>query len=133
MFKSKRAVESYILVLLIVSAVMGLFLVSILNGIYGNDNVNCNNVNFEVLDLCMDGKSFVFKIKNNGNESLDFTINDKTSPSDFRVLAYESRRINFIQERGDFLSFLPMIKVENGVSSCRGKLKSFDTNIIGKC
>ena len=130
--KTKKGVESYIFVLFIVSVIMGLFLVFILDGIYGQDHANCNLLEFEMKDFCKNEKSLEFSIVNKWNSTLDFSINEKLDPQKYRVKSGKSSLITIIQE-GDFLNVIPIIKVGNNNYVCNGRLQRVNTEIIGKC
>lgn len=132
MLKSKTAMESYILALMIVSVVMGLFLVFILGGIYGQDNINCNSVVFEIKDFCKKDSSLQFNIENKWNSTLDFKINEKFDPLNYKISPSENKEIRILLGN-DFVNVIPIIKVEGENFICNGKLQRMNTEIIGKC
>lgn len=132
MFKSKNAIESYIFVLFIISVVMGLFLVFILGGIYGQDNINCNTVLFEVKNFCKKDSFLEFNIQNKWNSTLNFKINEKLDPLNYRVIPLENKDFRVFLEN-DYVTIIPIINVEGESYICNGKLQRINTEIIGKC
>ncbi len=128
----KKGIESYIIILLIFSAIITSFMVFILSVIYGEEHIDCKLVNFEIQNSCKDGKAVSFKINNIGSKILNFELND-ISDQNYFVIIETNKQFSFIDDEDSNVIILPYLKSADKIYYCSGKSQSIDSKVLIKC
>jgi len=130
MLINKKAISSYILILLIITSILSLLLFLILDGIYGASHKDCSKVDFQITDVCKNLGSVSFSIKNNKNTKLEISFNGIENSGN-EILAKENKILRF-NYKGDSVDLVPVIRDRGKVYFCSGKTKSQNIKIISK-
>jgi len=133
MLKYKKAIQSYIYALVLVSLIMSVILTFTLQGIYGKDNINCNKVDFEIVNLCKKDSGVQFNLQNNGEIDFLFKLNDFYNPSEFRVSLNESKKFIYNTKDAIKLKIVPIIKGSETNFECKSYTQTKNIEILGKC
>ena len=133
MFYSKKALQSYILILIIVSILMGLFLSIILTQIYGEDNVTCKQIKYEVSNACKKDNSIAFDVKNDYLNPIEYKVNGKRDITKYLVDSKKIRKFYVSTKDNSVVHITPLIKESNKIFECRGKVKSINSEVLIKC
>ena len=117
--KRKNAIASYILIIFFVSIFMTILLVIILGTIYVEDPQECNNLDFNLINICRTGKGIEFDVTNKANSILKFQIND-VSDSSYQVPPREMAHIKFYTDDTIF-KVVPVVGFASQEKMCNSK------------
>ncbi len=133
MLNSNRALQGHIISLFLVSIIVGLLLSLTLTQIYGEDNQKCQEVLYEVKDICKKDSSVEFNLKNDYTSVLDFKINDKRDVLNYRLDSGEEKKLIVRMLDKNVLVLVPIIKDAGKNFECSGKVKKINTEVLIKC
>jgi len=133
MFYNKKALESHIFILILVSIIMSIFLSVILTQIYGEDNINCKKISYDISNACKKGKSMSFDLQNNYINVVEYKINGKRDITKYLVNSKESKKFYILIKNSPVVTITPLIKDSGQIFECRGKVKSINSEVLIKC
>ena len=132
MKSSKKAMQSYVFVILIVSLIMTVLITSILSSFFKNDPEQCKLIEYEIKNECNEKNGVTFLIKNSGNNKIDFEVNEQISDN-YRVGPLEDKNILF-GTQDDVVKIIPYFTDLKGVvSRCEGKMSKINVERLLKC
>jgi hypothetical protein len=132
MYFNKKAMQTHILIILLISAVMTILILSVLSPFFKNDPQDCKLIEFEVKNKCKDGRGISFVIDNLGNKKLLFKINGETSDK-YLIPSHEDRKISYIWQEGN-IEILPYFEdIQGNQYECNGKLTTIVPERLIKC
>ena len=128
----KKAIQAYILALLIISSIMAVLLVSVISIVYTPDHSNCEMVEIEILNSCRDANIYKIEIMNNGDDVVRLNINGQDSIENI-LSPKTSKEFRINRRDGDRAVIIPAISEGGILYLCRGKTERIQTEIIGIC
>jgi hypothetical protein len=132
MLRSKKALETHIIVIIVISFVMTIFLTVLLDVFYEPDIAECLEIDFQI-DFCERSAGFYeLEIINNWDKRLDFEINSQVN-DDFGIIAGNSKRIVVRESAENALRVVPIINKDGNTYKCRASSESMELNLIRKC
>jgi hypothetical protein len=129
----KKALSSYLIVLLISSFLITLLLFSVTSLYYGEDIEDCKYVSYELVNPCKDKNGITVTIQNNGAKSIDFLINDMRNPSQFKLESGEQREVSITDKKDNLFTFVPLVLSGNELYACHGKTQTINSEVLLKC
>ena len=133
MLHSKKALQSHIFVLIIISIAMSVFLSVILTQIYGEDNIECKKISFEITNACKKDNSISFDIQNNYIAPIEYKVNGKRDILKYLVESKDKKKFFVVTKDNPVVSIVPLIKDSNNIFECRGKVKTINSEVLIKC
>lgn len=127
----KKALQSYVIVMLIFSVIMSIFIILILVAVYGEEHEDCKLVDFEIVNMCNKGSATEFTIKNDAEKRLFLKINGKKSEEYF-LTTKTDKIFNILSEDGS-IEVLPYIDYASKTYDCSGKVQKINTGVLTKC
>lgn len=129
MISGRKAQNSYLIAIFILTVIMGTFLYYILDVFYGDEHEKCVYLEFEIEEICSRGNVVNVDIQNFGTSVFKFKINDEYSEENI-VLAGEKE--SFRTDYGS-VEILPVIDTGVEIKACKSKIKKYGETSIGKC
>ena len=124
---SKKAIATYIVVILVTSSIIALFFLAILGSLYSEENPLCQELNFNLEETCVVRDGIRTKIVNFGDAPLELLINggnkQTLSSSEIKVFSFNTKDDSNVE-------ILPVISIQGNLISCGSKKEVIDTKLI---
>lgn len=131
MFNNKKAISSYIIVLLLFSVLMTIILFPILGTIYADDNINCQKVKYETPDMCRRSGFLIFQFVNTGE--IDFVGDFTHSYSESHELKMgEDKKLKIYVDKSD-VKLLPIVSDGFNKFECSSKEEKIKMELVPLC
>lgn len=127
----KKAMQSYMMILLIFSVIMTGFITFVIGSVYGVEHADCKLVDFEIRNMCKKSSSAQFNIDNNAQKGLSLKINGKKN-SEYFLPANSEKLFNAISENGK-IELLPYIDYGGKTYECSGKVQKINAEVLTSC
>ncbi len=129
---NKKAIETYFILILVISVVFALLLTLTINLIFSPDNEQCKDVTFEIIDICKLRNMYKVEIQNTYSSTLKFNINGKTE-RDYVLSEGDQKVFRVSIEEKDEKKIIPILIDDSGISyTCRGKTEFFN-DVVSNC
>lgn len=133
---NKKAIGSFLIVLIGVSFFMSLLMFFVLDVFYQEDNERCMVVDYTIDNICRGSSTLDITIRNNANIETGFQADGEGSV--FVVPASESATMKVSTDAKD-VELMPLVTAYSFETEsyktyqCRSKLKKAGGNTIGRC
>ena len=129
---ARRALGSYIMILMVFSSIMSLLLMLLLNFAYEPDHPSCKKISFSAETVCKENSGYKIKVSNVGGENtLNFVVNEDTEP--FEYLGPDEEK-GIILRNSDIFVLTPTTTADSGKSYvCRSQGVRLNMETVGKC
>lgn len=129
---NKKALESYITILLVVSLILTILITTLFSSLFVNDPEDCQYINYEIKSKKKMNGGAQIKIENKGDKKINFQFNGKNNLKDTllggKTLEYQ------VNSQDPKITIIPLfidpINPNAGPKECRGKKKIIDTSIL---
>ena len=128
---AKKAMQSYMMILLIFSVIMTGFIIFVIDSVYGVEHADCKLVNFEITSMCKKGGSTQFNVNNNAQKALFLKVNS-VKKSDFFLPANSEKLFNAVPDDGK-IELLPYIDYAGKTYECSGKVQKINAEVLTSC
>lgn len=131
MFINKKAISSYIVVLLFSSAIMTIILFPLLGTIYADDNILCQQVKYEKVNMCKKGGFLNFNLKNTG--TIDISTNLVHSITETYVLKVgDEKKIKSYVDKSS-VEVIPSVSDGLSLYQCKSKSETIKMELMPLC
>ena len=127
----KKAMQSYMMILLIFSVIMTGFIIFVIGSVYGVEHADCKLVNFEIRDMCKKGGSAQFNVDNNAQKGLFLKVNGLKN-SNYFLPANSEKLFNVLSNDGK-VELLPYIDYAGKTYECSGKVQKINAEVLTSC
>lgn len=126
---NKKGIESYILIILIVSFIVTILITTLFSSMFVNDHQNCQYLNYEITNKKKIDSGVSLTIKNTGNNKINFQFNGENNLVN---TIYSEQSFEFkVQTKENKLTVIPLyLDAMNNPYECKGKKKVIDTTIL---
>ena len=128
----KKAIASYLIVLLVVSFLISLLIINVTKVFFGEDIEECKYIEYEFMNVCKEGKGINLEVQNKGSKSLELLINGKRDPN-YVVKSGENKKLILLNKDSNGYEFLPIIVKGDRIYECKGKKKYINSEVLLKC
>jgi hypothetical protein len=124
---SKKAIATYIVVILVTSSIIALFFLAILGSLYSEEDPLCQELNFDIEETCVVRDGIRTKIVNLGDSPLELLINggnkQTLTASEIKVFSFNTRDESIVE-------ISPIISISGKIIGCSSKKETIDTKLI---
>lgn len=125
---NKKAIESYVLVLLIVSALLTLLITTVFSPLFANDHPSCQDFEFEITSKKKTNNGANIKLKNTGSKKINFQFNSERKKDSLKI--DETNEYQVVTTE-DSITIMPIhIDTKGEVHECEGKKEKINTNTL---
>lgn len=129
---NKKAMQTHIIMLIIISSIMTILILSVLSPFFKNDPADCKLIEYEVVNKCKESKGIGFRINNNGNKLLKFTINGQTSEK-YQIPPNDNTKLSYTSEEGNINIVPYLTDFQGNKMECTGKTITVTPERLIKC
>lgn len=132
MIDSKKALESYILVILGISLLMSVLLFFIIGIAYESDNELCREMTFTYDVACKQPSGYAVSVENLGTMPISFEMNGNIE-DEYYLNPGQSRRV-VVTTEDNSAKVIPIVFDENDESYfCKSKQEKTNVEVLGTC
>ena len=126
---NKKAIESYVLALLIVSLTLTLLIMTVFSPVLANDHEKCLNIEYKILSKKKIDGGVRLNIENIGNSKIYFKFNNEENIK--TPLMPETKEEYRINNKEEEIIVMPIyIDIQEEIFECRGKKTTIKTNTL---
>lgn len=131
---NKKAIESYLFLIFLVSLFMTFLIFFILSSVYVEDDIGCQNVDFQIIKKCKDSDKLKIKIKNTGQNvfSLKFDSTLIKTGDDIKINSIVD--IIYLPKE-NIVEIIPYFQepLSNKINFCNGKKEKINLINLLNC
>ncbi len=131
MFESKMALSSYLIVLLIFAVIMTTIFIPLLGTLFKEDDKSCQNVNFNLDEVCKKNGFLIFNVENTGTTPFSYTLTN-TPSSKTLVEVGETSKVRTFTE-ANTIDVVPITTDGFNEFVCSNKEQNIRMELVSLC
>lgn len=132
MIVSKKAIQTYLLVIIGISFIVSILLFLTIEVIYEEDHRLCQDISYDYEVVCKQQGGYTVVVENTGRHPLSFEMNGEVD-SDFFVDVGSDNRFSVISSSGTAIG-VPIVFDENQNSHyCRSRQERTNVEVLSTC
>ena len=131
-FNGKKGLESYIIVIVVLSLIMTSFIIIIIGQVYGEEHSDCKLIKFEIKNACKKGKGISFTVENIGDKIVNLNVNEVKN-IEYIVPVNSEKQFSVSIFEQPTVVLVPYLNYGEKIYICSGKTQKINSEVLISC